>query len=176
VKLRLLIVFIFDCGFWLGGVGWFVRIIGCRNYIVVGKMEEKMETTTDFLSSTSSGKHMICDFRGVRNLDLLNSVEGIQALLDSICMKYQYQVLARSAHAFHPIGVTVLYMLSESHISVHTFPERGYVAFDIYTCREMKTDCDYRDIYGMLMEAFNCLGCNEEGVLGGPVILDRSFV
>jgi len=146
----------------------------------IEKMEiEKMETT-DFLSSTISGKHMICDFRGVRNLDLLNSVEGIQALLDSICVKYQYQVLARSAHAFHPIGVTVLYMLSESHISVHTFPERKYVAFDIYTCREMKTDCDYREIYGMLMEAFDCFRGHEEGVMdgvcgGGPIILDRSF-
>jgi len=149
------------------------------------KMEEKMETNPDFLSSTSSGKHMICDFRGVRNLDLLNSVEGIQALLDLICVKYQYQVLARSAHAFQPIGVTVLYMLSESHISVHTFPERGYVAFDIYTCREMKTDSDYRDIYGMLLEAFDCFRGHEEGVMGvfgggvgggGPVILDRSFV
>ena len=123
-----------------------------------------------FLSAKISGKHMICDLREVRNWELMNSVEGISKLLDFICERYGYQVLARNGHAFSPIGATVLYLLSESHISVHTFPERGYVAVDIYTCREMKDDTEYREIYNLFMSAFvsNCH-------LDGNVILDRSF-
>ena len=122
-----------------------------------------------FLSATISGKHMICDLRGARNMDLMSSVEGISGILDSICERYQYQVLARSGHAFSPIGATVLYLLSESHISVHTFPERGYVAVDIYTCREMKDDSDYLDIYSTLVSAFEADSDIE------PLILSRSF-
>lgn len=123
-----------------------------------------------FLTASISGKHMICDLKEVRNVELMNSVEGIQTLLDSICEKYQYQVLARSAHAFSPIGATVLFLLSESHISVHTFPERSYVAVDIYTCRNMKDDSDYRMIHSMFVSAFEA--SSEHSV---PLILDRRF-
>jgi S-adenosylmethionine/arginine decarboxylase-like enzyme len=100
----------------------------------------------------------------------MNSVEGISGLLDVICEKYGYQVLARNGHAFSPIGATVLYLLSESHISVHTFPERAYVAVDIYTCREMKDDSEYREIYSWLVLAFEASEEEE------PLILDRSFL
>jgi S-adenosylmethionine decarboxylase proenzyme len=135
------------------------------------EVESTQTVENPFLSATISGKHMICDLRGVNNWDLMNSVEGIYCLLDGICEKYCYQVLARNGHAFSPIGATVLYLLSESHISVHTFPERGYVAVDIYTCREMKDDSEYRDIYSSLVSAFDS---NRD--VNGAVILDRSFV
>ena len=125
--------------------------------------------TNSFLTASISGKHMICDLQEVRNIELMNSVDGIQSLLDSICDKYQFQILARSSHAFSPIGATVLFLLSESHISVHTFPERSYVAVDIYTCRDMKDDSDYRDIYSMFVSAF---GASEHKV---PLIIDRRF-
>ena len=38
------------------------------------------------------------------------------------------------SHRFHPHGVTALGLLAESHISIHTWPEHGYVAADIFTC------------------------------------------
>ena len=40
-------------------------------------------------------------------------------------------------HAFPaPGGVTGFLLLTESHLAVHTFPERGFAAFDLYCCRE----------------------------------------
>jgi len=134
-------------------------------------MDKKGIEENPFLSASISGKHMICDLREVRNWGLMNSVEDISKLLDLICERYGYQVLARNGHAFSPIGATVLYLLSESHISVHTFPERGYVAVDIYTCREMKNDSEYREIYDLFVSAFDS---NRD--VGGSIILDRSFV
>ena len=47
-------------------------------------------------------------------------------------------------------------MLSESHISIHTFPERHYLAFDIYTCRDYDDDSVYMEIYEMLVNWFHC--------------------
>lgn len=37
---------------------------------------------------------------------------------------------------FEPQGATVLVLLSESHLSIHTYPERGFAAIDCYTCGE----------------------------------------
>lgn len=38
------------------------------------------------------------------------------------------------SHKFEPIGVTVLAILSESHVGVHTFPESKHVSLDVFTC------------------------------------------
>lgn len=45
-------------------------------------------------------------------------------------------VLSVQAKQFEPQGATVLVMLSESHLSIHTYPERGFAAIDCYTCGE----------------------------------------
>lgn len=37
-------------------------------------------------------------------------------------------------HAFEPMGVTAIALLSESHLALHTWPERGYAAADLFTC------------------------------------------
>ena len=47
-------------------------------------------------------------------------------------------------------------MLSESHISIHTFPEQQYLAFDIYTCRDYEDDTVYMEIYDILVKWFHC--------------------
>ena len=126
---------------------------------------------SSFLSTNISGKHMIVDLKGVRNLDLMSSVEGISQILDDVCKAHNYNVLARTGHAFSPIGATVLYLLSESHISIHTFPERGYAAVDIYTCKDMPDNSEYLDIHRSLVAAFDADLDDSP-----PLILNRSFV
>jgi S-adenosylmethionine decarboxylase len=43
-------------------------------------------------------------------------------------------VLHRFTHDFEPHGVSLLYALAESHLSAHSFPEKGSIAIDCYTC------------------------------------------
>jgi S-adenosylmethionine decarboxylase len=50
-------------------------------------------------------------------------------------------ILNYQSHKFTPQGVTAVVMLAESHISVHTWPESGSYALDVYTCGEM--DCAF---------------------------------
>jgi S-adenosylmethionine decarboxylase len=45
-------------------------------------------------------------------------------------------LLGEVAHRFEPQGVTALGLLAESHISIHTWPELGYAACDVFTCGE----------------------------------------
>jgi S-adenosylmethionine decarboxylase len=48
------------------------------------------------------------------------------------------------SHQFSPQGVTAICLLSESHISIHTWPEKGEAAVDVFTCGESepKIACD----------------------------------
>lgn len=119
-------------------------------------------------SQTYSGTHMICDIKNIENKILLNDVSQLKELLDTICEINNYTILQKTEHVFQPQGCTILYMLSESHISIHTFPEKAYIAFDLYTCRSYENNEIYMKIYDILI---NKLNAKREI----PVILKRSF-
>ena len=102
----------------------------------------------------SSGKHLICDIKNIKNSKLLNSMSQLKQMFDHICEKYQYTILHKIEHPFEPQGITILYMLSESHISIHTFPEKNYAAMDIYTCREYENNDVYLEIQEYLRKMF----------------------
>lgn len=46
----------------------------------------------------------------------------------------QATILNTVSHKFEPYGVTCILMLAESHISIHSWPEKGIAAADVYTC------------------------------------------
>ena len=78
------------------------------------------------------GQHLIADFYGAENLDDLSSIE--RALLRAAAAA-NATVLNSQLHKFDGGGgVTGVVLLSESHISIHTWPEYGYAAFDIFLC------------------------------------------
>jgi len=115
-----------------------------------------------------SGKHMICDIRGIKNQVLLHDITRIKEVLDMICEKYDYTILNKIEHQFEPEGLTILYLLSESHISIHTFPEKNYLALDIYTCREYVNNDVYLEIYNYITGAF-------DSDVEEPLIINRYF-
>jgi len=104
-----------------------------------------------FSDYESSGKHMICDFKGIKNKVLLNDYNELNNILKQICIDFDFQILQECKYKFDPIGCSILFLLSESHISIHTFPEKNHMSFDIYTCRQYKDNTDYNKIYNYLM-------------------------
>ena len=87
-----------------------------------------------FNNYESSGKHMICDFKNIKNDKLLNNSNELNQILKEICYEHNFQILKETQYLFTPIGCSILFLLSESHISIHTFPEKNHMSFDIYTC------------------------------------------
>ncbi|MDG0790215.1 adenosylmethionine decarboxylase [Cohnella ginsengisoli] len=81
------------------------------------------------------GRHVAVDTWGV-DFDLLNSAELLQSHMVEAAEACGATVLSVQAKQFEPQGATVLVMLSESHLSIHTYPERGFAAIDCYTCGE----------------------------------------
>jgi S-adenosylmethionine decarboxylase len=79
------------------------------------------------------GIHIIAEFRGV-NPERISRVEELRVVLDRVVAKSGLHVVSSSFHQFEPKGVSAVYLLSESHLSIHTWPEHCYMALDIFTC------------------------------------------
>jgi S-adenosylmethionine decarboxylase proenzyme len=86
----------------------------------------------------SSGIHLMAEF-WYCDPELLNDPKFISKSLMEAAEASGATVLKHLTHHFMPCGVTSLVLLAESHISLHSWPEKEYAAVDIYTCGS-KTD------------------------------------
>lgn len=66
--------------------------------------------------------------------DLLNNSEFISTSLRQAVEHANATLIEEVKYEFTPQGITAVCLLSESHISIHTWPEKGYAAVDIFTC------------------------------------------
>jgi spermidine synthase len=77
------------------------------------------------------GEHITLDFLGVKK-DYPQSF--YEKVIYKIAKAAKVEILNVSSHKFEPQGFTLVALLSESHFSFHTFPERGVISFDFFTC------------------------------------------
>ena len=78
------------------------------------------------------GKHFLLDLKDCRQ-ELLDNLEFIKSTLASVAQQSDTKVLGDSFYHFVPQGVSGLVLASGSHICIHTWPEYGYSAVDIFT-------------------------------------------
>lgn len=79
------------------------------------------------------GQHYIVEASGCCS-EIISSVSKVEEILVKAAEVAGVQIWSISFHRFQPHGVSGVVVISESHLSVHTWPEYGYVALDIYTC------------------------------------------
>ncbi len=82
---------------------------------------------------TFRGKHFVasyldCDLRSISNL------EGLIGAMDEAVRSSGATILDQTPYIFPPNGLTIVYLLSESHASLHTYPEYGRCFVDLFTC------------------------------------------
>lgn len=71
-----------------------------------------------------------CDAHALRDAETIESI--CQKLINDLCLQVVGQP---QRHVFpDPGGVTLLYLLRESHLACHTYPEFGFVTFNLYSC------------------------------------------
>lgn len=78
-----------------------------------------------------AGTHVVADFW---NGKLIESKKELKQLLEGAAKAANSKPLQISIYKFEPQGITGVILLAESHIAVHTWPEIGYIAVDIFTC------------------------------------------
>ena len=97
------------------------------------------------------GKHYLLNLYGCPYM-ILNDEKCLINLLSSAAIVSGATVITTVHKKFEPQGVTVLILLSESHISIHTWPERGEAAVDVFTCgnADPQIGCD------LIVEQLHC--------------------
>ena len=70
----------------------------------------------------------------------INSIENVNKFLNKIISTFNLTQLNRVQHKFRPHGLTSISLLSESHLSIHTWPEHGSACIDIFTCSKFIFD------------------------------------
>jgi S-adenosylmethionine decarboxylase proenzyme len=82
-----------------------------------------------------TGKHFLGSYIGC-DKDVLGNVEHMLRIMDEAVLSSGATILNRSHYVFSASGLTVVYLLSESHASLHTYPEYGACFVDLFTCGE----------------------------------------
>jgi len=104
--------------------------------------------------------------------DIINDVDRVEASLKQAVVLSGANIVQSVVHRFNPHGVSGVIVIEESHFSVHTWPEYGYCALDIFTCG---TEVDYYSALDFLKEAFQSKNISvsevKRGLLDLPVKL-----
>jgi len=67
---------------------------------------------------------------------VLNSEERIREILVEATRRSGATIVSHTFHTFNPHGVSGVVVIAESHVAIHTWPEYGYAAVDVFTCGE----------------------------------------
>ena len=79
------------------------------------------------------GTHVMLELKGC-NPQLLDDLAYIRDVMITAANGVGAHILGESFHQFYPQGVTGIVAIAESHLCIHTWPEYGYAAADIFTC------------------------------------------
>ncbi|WCL81738.1 polyamine aminopropyltransferase [Saprospira sp. CCB-QB6] len=83
--------------------------------------------------SKTLGRHILVEFFGC-SPDILNDVITIEKSMVNAAIEAQATVINATFHHFSPYGVSGVVVIQESHLAIHTWPEYGYAAVDLFTC------------------------------------------
>ncbi len=81
------------------------------------------------------GRHLLVEFYGC-DPEALNDVKGIEKTMVEAAEEAGATVVKSVFHLFNPHGVSGVVVIAESHLAIHTWPEYGYAAVDLFTCGE----------------------------------------
>ena len=81
----------------------------------------------------SLGRHLLCEYHGC-DRELLDRPERVRAEMLAAVTRSGATPVHDFVHAFTPHGVTGIVVIAESHFAIHTWPEYGFAAVDLFTC------------------------------------------
>jgi S-adenosylmethionine decarboxylase len=81
------------------------------------------------------GKQILVEFYNC-DKHILNNRNRIEQAMKEAVQLSGATIIATTVHTFSPFGVSGVVVIAESHVAIHTWPEYGYAAVDIFTCGE----------------------------------------
>lgn len=98
------------------------------------------------------GTHLLLELRDC-NPETIRDLEFVKSALLAAATEAKATIVDVSFHEFNPFGISGMVIIAESHLSIHTWPEYGYAAVDIFTCGEL---IEPEVAAAALMRAFEC--------------------
>lgn len=98
------------------------------------------------------GRHIVAELSHC-NPEILTDLDRVQAAMIQAALVARAEIRELAFHRFYPTGVSGVVVLAESHLAIHTWPDLGYAAIDVYTCGDSAEPwraCRY------LAEQFGC--------------------
>ncbi len=92
---------------------------------------ETCSSTKCFEQGEFVGTHVMAEFLGCT---VPEDQESLEKIMRDAAKESNSTALEFAMHKFEPYGVTAILILAESHISIHSWPEKKYAAVDVFTC------------------------------------------
>ncbi len=119
-----------------------------HNYLEVNKLGG--DNTMDTM-----GRHVIAEMWDC-NIDKLNDMGLIEQVFVNAALKAGAEIREVAFHKFAPYGVSGVVIISESHLTIHSFPEHGYASIDVYTCGDLIDPNVATDFIAEALESKKC--------------------
>lgn len=110
------------------------------------------------------GKHLILELKDC-DRDKIDDFDFVKKTLENVVPIAKVTLLKSEFHQFAPQGVSGVLVIAESHISIHTWPENGYVAIDFFTCGDYSV---FDNVSAYFFKEFSAEGISKK-------IIDRGF-
>ena len=96
-------------------------------------LPNKLKIKLQNKENKKKGVHYLLDVEGI-DFKLLNDKDFLDKTCKEVIRLGNMNLIDSKLHQFNPQGLTGIYLLSESHLSFHTWPEKGSISLDFYTC------------------------------------------
>lgn len=94
------------------------------------------------------GHHLVTSYMGCDQKSLID-LEMLELVMEEAVKASGATILSSSKYIFPENGLTMVFLLSESHASIHTYPEHGACFIDLFTCGDT---CDEKKFESVLLE------------------------
>ncbi len=113
----------------------------------------------------SLGRHILAEIYGC-SFEMLNNVEQVEETMINAALEAGAEIREFVFHKFSPQGVSGVVVISESHLAIHTWPELGYAAVDVFTCGDT---VDPWDACNYLVQQFKATSMNATEMKRGMI-------
>lgn len=129
----------------------------------------------DHFLSTAVGTQWVGDFAKCKcDIALLQHSSKLETACEQIVAFSGLQIMGRAFHQFAPQGATGLFLLAESHLAVHTWPEFASVAIDLYVCNVTEDNSEKaQGVFHKLVALFQPEHCQHQVIHRGGVALHQ---
>jgi len=105
----------------------------------------------------------------------LDEPTRLEKFLKSIVKWLNLRFISSHSFLFSPIGYSIFILIAESHLTLHTFPEKHFAAFDLFSCKKLEEQ-QIKELEERLREFFRCIINREVIRRGAGLVSDKSDV